>query len=171
MALTFYLFRHATAEEHSTRKADFERYLTSSGIQEAMRMGKYLYDLGEKPQQIIASPSMRTLQTAEMVAEQLHYNKNEIVYVEEIYEASVRIIFRNIHELENSVQSVMFVGHNPAFSYVAEMLSKGKIANMEKAGVAKFIFETDSWQLAGAENAQFVWYHSPSTLQNQGLSM
>jgi phosphohistidine phosphatase len=67
MLLTF--LRHAEAEPAVT--ADFGRRLTTKGLEQAEKVGKFCVRAGLVPDVILSSPVVRAEQTARIVAERL----------------------------------------------------------------------------------------------------
>src|ERR1041385_5353368 len=64
---TVYIMRHAQSNHEEMNVADLDRPILESGKKEAEEMGNYLAKNGEKIDLVIASPSMRTHMTAEIV--------------------------------------------------------------------------------------------------------
>jgi phosphohistidine phosphatase len=67
MLLTF--LRHAEAEPAVT--ADFGRKLTTKGLEQAAKVGKFCVRCGLVPDVILSSPVTRAVETARLVAERL----------------------------------------------------------------------------------------------------
>jgi phosphohistidine phosphatase len=60
--------RHGAAEEHADSGMDRDRALTQSGRERVRSVAKLLLELDEAPLQVITSPLVRAVQTAEIVA-------------------------------------------------------------------------------------------------------
>lgn len=145
MAKKLYLVRHAKTEEGSYDMRDFDRELTSRGMQDATRLGKYYASKETIPDQILSSDAARARGTAELIASQMGYELNRIHLNHEIYEASVRTLFQLVTQLKDEWESVMIVGHNPVMNYLAEYLSDAEIGHMYTGSVACIAFDSDSW--------------------------
>lgn len=158
-----YLLRHAKAEKTTTGQHDFDRMLLRSGHADAHMMGRKLRDLAVKPDLIISSMAIRAKQTAELIAEQLKYKLTTILYDEEIYESSVRILLRIIDMLENKYTNVMIIGHDPTISYMAEHLTKEEIGNIPVCGVVKIIFDITTWKEVSAGTGSLEWFKYPDS--------
>lgn len=59
--------RHGPAEDDAPDGLDASRALTPIGRERTRQVGKKLAELGESPKQIVSSPLVRALQTAEIV--------------------------------------------------------------------------------------------------------
>lgn len=66
--MKLYIVRHGPAEDHSLTGRDADRALTSSGRDRVRSVARELVAHDEAPFQILSSPLVRALQTAEIVA-------------------------------------------------------------------------------------------------------
>ncbi len=164
MAKKLYLLRHARASEKLNGETDFDRNLTSVGLQNATRMGINLKNKDIHPDIIISSPAMRAKTTAALLAEQIKYDVKKIHLNEEIYEASARTLLKVINNLKKPWQTVLLVGHNPSLSYVAEYITNEPIGNMSTCGLVEIQFEEDTWEVVSENNGTFNWYEYPELL-------
>jgi phosphohistidine phosphatase len=60
--------RHGPAEEHADSGMDSDRALTASGRDRVRGVAKLLLELDEQPLQVVTSPLVRAVQTAEIIA-------------------------------------------------------------------------------------------------------
>lgn len=146
MPRRIYFLRHAKSETLINGQRDIERELNSRGHSDAPKMGNLLAERGVKPELIVASPSMRTRQTAEYITEQLKYEADLIDWNEEIYEASARTLLNVIGQIDDKYQTVMLIGHNPGISYIAEYFTKEVLGNVPTCGFVEINFPSaDRW--------------------------
>ncbi len=92
---------------------DFDRPLNKRGKRDAPFMGDILNEKKIKPALIISSPAKRAKKTAITIADKISYPKKQIVYKEELYEASINTIVKVLKKLDEKNNSVMIFGHNP----------------------------------------------------------
>ena len=140
------LVRHAKAVKDVPGLKDFDRPLNDKGSQDAPRMGKQLFDRGIKPDAWISSPSERTKMTAELFGEQFKIELDTIIYNENIFEGSARILLNVINEFNDLWNTVILFGHNPGISYLAEFLTKAEIGDMPTSGIVSVDFDINSWK-------------------------
>jgi len=80
--MKIFFVRHAQTRNNANKSYpsldDNENYITEIGEDQATRIGKYLKKFG-KFDLIISSPRLRAIQTAELIAKQINYNKNIII--------------------------------------------------------------------------------------------
>ena len=60
--------RHGPAEDHADSGMDSDRALTASGRDRVRGVAKLLLELDEQPLQVVTSPLVRAVQTAEIIA-------------------------------------------------------------------------------------------------------
>lgn len=161
MPKDLFLVRHAQAEEADFGVKDFDRLLTPDGEIMASKIGKVLSDLVHNPDAILSSSSMRTKQTTALLTEQLQFNPVQIEVLDDLYEASTRILLRVINELGAGLNKVVIVGHNPSISYLAEYVTGAEIGNVAPAGFVHLNYDGE-WNEISAKNMELVNYHLPS---------
>ena len=171
MNKTLYLIRHATAEDgaYSPMFKDFDRELTSSGIIEAARMGKFLKNEGKNFDYIASSCAIRAKETAKIFAEQMGFDVEKIDLNESIYGGGPRAYLAAVNALSDEFKAVAIFGHNPDITFFAEYLTRADVGgSMEKAAVIKLAFDEKlSWADVSSKMGQFLGYHSPSTIRGE----
>lgn len=155
------LIRHGKSDVPNLGQRDIDRELNHRGHSDAPRMGRKLAEMDLKPDLIVSSPSIRTTQTTEYICEPLSYPVEKVDFQEDIYEASVRTLLRLVNELDNSLQTVFIVGHNPGFTYFSEYLTGKEIGNIPTCGVVELAFEVDDWALVSQNTASLKSYIYP----------
>ncbi|QSE96277.1 SixA phosphatase family protein [Fulvivirga lutea] len=164
MSKNLYLLRHAKASEKLADQKDFDRTLDSQGLQNATRMGINLLNKKVQFDIIIASPAVRALSTASLVAEQIKYDTNRIHQNEDIYEASTRSLLQVVNQLKNEWDTVLLVGHNPSVTYLAEYLSKSEIGDITTCGLAHIKFKNLQWNEVSEGTGELKSYEYPDLL-------
>ena len=151
--MRLYFLRHGEAEDISSATSDHERKLTTKGIERLETAAKVLSNLPIKPKHIYASPRVRALHTAEIVAKALgkKVEVNEAVN----FSFSLSAVETLINGLDNS-DEVMFVGHEPSMSQIVGQLTGGNVA-MKKGGLARVDAVIPTSPLRG----QLIWLIAP----------
>ncbi len=169
MKKSLYLIRHATAEDggNTPMFRDFDRELTSTGIIESARMGKFLEAKSIKLDLIVSSAAERAKATAKIFAEQLHYEADAIVIDDAIYGGGPRSYLAAVNQLNESVSVVAVFGHNPDITFFAEYLTRADIGgSMDKASVVILEFDDIKWAEVSSKMAKFLGYHSPQNISH-----
>ncbi len=145
---TLYLLRHARSSKSDASLADRDRPLDARGEQEAATMAERWSlrwsDPRDKPDLIVSSPAARALATARAVAPGLRYPVADIRLDEQIYDATVGTLISVIESLDNRLDRVMLVGHDPAFTALARHFDGG-IIRMPTCALAEFSFDAETW--------------------------
>ncbi len=160
MKKELFLIRHAEAEPQETGGKDIDRNLTPDGEIVASKCGNFLSSILPNPDVVMCSSSVRTVQTAGRIVEQLDYSTDRIVSSEELYEASTRILLRVVNELEDAVKKAVLIVHNPSISYLSEYITGAEIGNVSPAGIVHVSYE-GAWAEISEKSADLVQYYPP----------
>lgn len=141
-----YIVRHAKSSWDFSGISDHERPLKQKGRKRTLQIAKFLLENNTKPDLIVSSFALRAHDTAVLLASGLSYPKNEIRVENNLYHSNVDILLDHIYSLSNSMNSVMFVGHNPTFTEFANYFLAKKIEWLPTSGVVCIAFETNKWE-------------------------
>ena len=118
---TLLLLRHAQALPAESG-GDIERKLSPKGLSDALALGQSLSLKNLQPEQIYCSTAKRTRQTCEKLLEGLdarvHTEFSKIIYT-----ANVGDLFHLIQNTDDTIETLMIVGHNPTIYELAVKLS------------------------------------------------
>ena len=139
--MVVYFLRHAEAEPDAG--TDFDRKLTTKGLEQAEKMAKFILRNGLQPELIISSPVVRARQTAKIISQKL----GDADLVVEGWLACGMTPESCLDELRAYEQkaSVMVVGHEPDFGYaIAHLLglASADAINVRKASLTAIEIET-----------------------------
>jgi phosphohistidine phosphatase len=141
---TLFVLRHAKSSWDYPNLSDFDRPLNERGNETAPFMGELMHSKNLVPEVILSSPAKRAQRTAELFKEGAQIDA-EILFKEQIYEASPHRLLYLIAEIEDDFQSAMMVGHNPGFEGIVRVIS-GESHRMPTAALAVVDLDIDSWQ-------------------------
>ncbi len=164
MTKSLVLVRHAQSVNIQSGIKDIDRNLTDKGTQDASKIGNYLTTIHLHPELIYTSHAARALSTAQLIAEQTGLGTREIIIVEDLYEASLRILLKIINQLNEKNQSVLMIGHNPSISYLCEFLTPETIGEMAPAGICILNFKDISWENVNKATAVLADFKSPADI-------
>lgn len=157
------IFRHGQSEK-GAQGDDHSRPLTQKGVFQAKLQGKRASQLVANNQLIISSDAVRTLQTAEFLAESL---SGKIDHKPTLYASSVTHWLLEIAELDPALDCVTLVGHNPEIAALAGHLSSKNMGFSPGDGVL-LKWHYDSWddvQHLPADHCKF--FSSAETLEQR----
>ncbi|HTO17175.1 MAG TPA: histidine phosphatase family protein [Edaphocola sp.] len=157
----FVIIRHAIASDFEIEKKDFDRSLQKVGIEDAKLMGKKLLSYGLIPDRIVASASLRTQQTAKLIADSLGY-KGEIHSIDKLYNASEIVIEENLNALSEDCTTVFLIAHNPGVSqFVTDISGQDLYINMAPCSIAVFESTAEKWFLLDKNNTSLIKFDAP----------
>jgi phosphohistidine phosphatase len=159
---TLYLLRHAKSSWGDVSLPDRNRPLEARGERDAARMGKRWSQGNKKPDLIVASPATRALATARLVAHGLKLKSRDITIDERLYAASPDTLITVIEALDDQLERVMLVGHNPGLTELAHRFDRG-IVHMSTCTLAEFRFDVASWVGIGRAWPVHTVFDSPKT--------
>ncbi|MBD1429232.1 SixA phosphatase family protein [Sphingobacterium litopenaei] len=134
-----YLIRHGKAEDHSFLRRDYERNLVEKGISRSQIVAqKIKKQLSKEEILVVSSSANRALQTAEVFGEILGYSKSEIQQERSIYEAYYTEILKVINKVDDNVNTLFILGHNPGLSDLTNYLCNSYI-DLKTSHTAKII--------------------------------
>jgi phosphohistidine phosphatase len=162
---TLYILRHGKSSWDFDGMADEERTLTDKGIERTLIIGDYLLKNHVNPDLIITSHAVRALETAKLISGKLDYNPDTLRIAEELYYHDENGIGEYITKLPDFVESVMIIGHNPAFTNLSNRFLEEKLEWLPTSGILSVTFETGKWQNIFQSERKVNFYVSPRTLK------
>lgn len=127
--------RHGQAETTSVTGRDFDRPLTREGRLQARYIAGVLSQAApsQRPRKLIASPAVRTMQTAQTIADELGM---AILSLEELLPACAASVALAAIESHGQGGPVLMVGHNPTVTALVSTLLQGRSAGVCMPGPA-----------------------------------
>lgn len=139
------MVRHAKSSwEHDV--IDHKRPLKGRGFRDATLVSKYVANLVPAPEKIITSDATRALTTAEYFKKEMNISDDDFITNHSLYDFGGRNVMEIIKRLDNKWNRVMIVGHNHAFTSIANMLGNKYIDNLPTCGFVMIEFEEDKWE-------------------------
>jgi phosphohistidine phosphatase len=142
---TVYIVRHGKAVPASANIADTDRLLTDTGVARTCKIAEYMTESKPVIDQIIASPAERAYATALIIADKLGIPASKVLTHEKLFTGDEMDAIDLIEELDDSINSVMIVGHNPAITMVANRFASPKLESLPTTGIVSVHLETEKW--------------------------
>ncbi|MFK7769951.1 MAG: histidine phosphatase family protein [Mariniblastus sp.] len=139
--------RHAKSSYANGSLTDFERPLNKRGLRVAPQMAEFIHLQGLTPDAIVSSAATRAVMTADLFVEYCEgIEKSQLSFSQVFYHAPASVYLKFLEKFTvDSVNTLMFVGHNPGLEELVEKIG-GVWEVMPTAAVAHFRFEVDSWK-------------------------
>lgn len=142
---------------------DFDRPLNERGKHDAPIMAQRLLEKKIKIDAFISSPAKRAKKTARLFIKEFDRNKDEIIYKDELHEASEQAFYHVIERVNDKFDRIAIFSHNPGITGFANLLTEVKIDNMPTCSV--FAIKIDSNKWADIKNAkkEFWFFDYPKS--------
>lgn len=159
---TLYFLRHAKTEAKVPGQEDFDRSLNGQGKNDAMLMSKILAKRMVHPiDQLITSPSKRTLGTLGYFAQELGIDNTSIIQEPKLYNATKEEMLESLWGLDDQLSTIMLIGHNPGISDIVDHLSNSAVDPLPTAGIACMEFEVEAWNEIGSKAGKLLYQDHP----------
>ena len=137
-----YLIRHAKSSWKHDDLDDIERPLNKRGKSDAPRLGDRIRSIEPKIEILYSSPAVRAKRTAEIIAKRAGIDR--LLIVDELYEfpGGGSDLIRG---LDNDIESVGFVIHNPTITQAANELGSLYIENVPTSGLCVIKLDVARW--------------------------
>lgn len=156
-----FILRHSEAEDLSEGKeiSDFDRKLTEDGIKKTKKLSSFFYNLNEGVDLILASPYIRTKETAEIFVSNLD-PKVEIKTVDFLRSgSSLKEIAKGLLPYV-SLKKIVLVGHAPDLEIFLGKLIGAERIRLKKGSLAK-VSLNNSIELVG----ELKWLITPRLIK------
>ncbi len=121
-----FVLRHGKASS-DTLGRDFERTLTDKGVEQAEKIGDWMYNHDLIPDFVLTSPATRALMTSNIVSKKLNIKQANRQVFSQIYEANLDTLLKVLNNCPLKNHKVLLVGHNPTLEYLVDYLLPASI--------------------------------------------
>jgi phosphohistidine phosphatase len=132
---TLLMIRHAKSSWDDASVSDVDRPLNDRGRRDAPDMAKRLIKSGISIGRFVSSPAKRARQTAGLFAHTFGRPEKEIVFLPELYHATLPVFKKVIGELDDSNDTVAVFSHNPGITAFVNVLTEVRLDNMPTCAV------------------------------------
>ena len=156
-----YLIRHADAgDPEAWTGSDDVRPLSGKGEKQAKRLGRFLAELGFRPDAVITSPKTRARQTAEIVADSLGV---EIAIDERLAGGVDVVAIEAILFDAGEPQRPVIVGHDPDLSELTSWIAGAGPIALKKGALVRI----DTIRPISQASGTLRWLVPPDLLQGR----
>jgi len=149
------LLRHAKSD-WSKSVSDHERPLNKRGKKNAPVMAKRLKERRYRPDKMISSSALRARSTAEVFADVLEC---DLIIDDALYESDESLILDLIHKIDESIEDLVLVGHNPTLEILAEYLT-GESITLPTCAMVHIAFGCD-WKDIDGSKGKVIYLDYP----------
>lgn len=119
---TLLVLRHAKASQDSPSNLDFDRPLNPRGRRQALALGRMMRERKLAVDSILASPAARVVETVSGLMEGSG-ESIEPAFDRRLYNASPETLLDVIRGIDDNVERLLVVGHNPGLPHVLLQLA------------------------------------------------
>ena len=156
-----FFLRHAKSSWSDFSLKDFDRPLSTRGIQDAQLMGNYFKAKNIDLDVVISSPSKRTRETLK------HFFSNNapiVDYESSLYHAHLDDILSVLTISNEEINRIMIVGHNPSMHEATEYLSSAFLPKYPTCGLACLNYEGE-WKDLKSSSCELGFFKMPRELR------
>jgi phosphohistidine phosphatase len=166
------LLRHARADRAPLGARDIDRALTGQGREEAARIGAYLARHTLLPDRAMVSSAARSQETWALAAATLTAPP-PVEAERRVYDASAEALFDLIKCMEQSIRTLIIVGHNPGLHECAvRLVASGDVdartrlnQELPPAGLVAIDFMFDSWAQLAPHTGRLERFITPKSIE------
>ena len=125
--------------------SDINRPLNEIGISKIKKISSSSKEEFSSVEIFFSSPANRAIHTAIILARELSHDLNKIQIVENLYTFSSKEVFEFIKIIDDKYSNVAIVGHNPAYTEIANYFSDKRIDNLPTSRWFSVKFDTNYW--------------------------
>jgi phosphohistidine phosphatase len=156
-----YLIRHAKSSWSEEGVSDFDRPLNKRGKRDLPFMADRLKKYGVRADLILSSPAKRARKTAKAIAKTIGYSVENISYDDSLYDSSYMAYRYLLDSLDNELNSVFIVAHNPTLTDVGEILSGAILTNLPTCSIVCLEFKVDSFKKIEEQSGKILFFDYP----------
>ena len=163
-----FLLRHAKSSWEDPELADHDRPLAPRGRRAAKLIAEHLRRQGIVPELVLCSSAARTRETLEPIVPAL--GEDVPVKIEdELYAASEQVLLERVRAVEDGIESLLLIGHNPGVQQLALLLAGGgekvaALAHKYPTGALATLELSGGWRELSAGGAELTDFVTPKEL-------
>jgi phosphohistidine phosphatase len=155
------LLRHAKSSWKDPTLTDMERPLNKRGRRDAAAMAPRLIKHGATFNTIFASPARRSRETITGMLLTLPSQDTQLTFAQDFYTFERDGLLQAIRQLDDKLDDVMLVGHNPAMHETLCWLTGEPIAAFPTCAAAQLSINLQHWKKIQRGCAQLRWVLVP----------
>lgn len=159
-----YVLRHGKSDWNSKFTMDHQRPLSDRGVEGAKLMGKHLSKIKQPPELILSSTATRAFDTAKLANEEGEWGST-LLTSRHLYLTSVDEMIEQIKLIDDTVERLMIVSHEPSCSELISEVCMGAYVKFPTAALARIDFRVDKWSAVKANKGQLAWLLTPKSLK------
>jgi len=162
---TIHLIRHAKSSWENTNLSDENRPLSFRGVYDCQLMAPTILEAGWHPVHIFTSKAVRAQLTITGIADALSHKNISWLIDDKLYTFSADSLVDWIEHIDDEINEVTLVGHNPAMTQLINQVSDRHINNFPTCAYAQLHSMAYSWKQVFSTQLQLLHYIKPKMLK------
>jgi phosphohistidine phosphatase len=158
---TLLIIRHAKSSWDNAIINDVDRPLNDRGKRDAPAMARRLIKTNVKIDLFVSSPAKRARNTAALFIGEYGRSEKDILFIPELYHASVQTFKDTVSGLDDKYGSVALFSHNPGITAFVNTLTSVVLDNMPTCGVFAVTSLAAHWKEFPLAGATFWFFDYP----------
>lgn len=158
---TLLIIRHAKSSWDNSIVNDIDRPLNDRGKRDAPAMAQRLIKTNVRIGLFVSSPAKRARNTAALFIREYGRPEKEILFIPELYHASVQTFKETVSALDEKYDSVALFSHNPGITAFVNTLTSVRLDNMPTCGVFAVTSLAEHWSEFSSAGATFWFFDYP----------
>lgn len=155
------IVRHAKSSWDVTSLDDIDRPLNDRGKHDAPEMAKRLLKEKIKIDAFISSPAKRAKKTAQLFIQEFKRNKDEIIYIDQLYNAHTADFYKVLTSIDEAWNAVAVFSHNPGITDFANSLTSVQVDNIPTCGIFAVKADIERWEDFEKASKEFWFFNYP----------
>jgi len=140
------LIRHAKSSWDDGELDDKQRPLTRRGEKDAAHIGRWLKEQHWRPDTLWSSNALRAMMTAKIIASTAKISLSSLDKKKKLYLAEASDLLGFINDLDDRIDHIALVGHNPGLLDLINALTGEMIDSLPTCSVYLIEFPCRTWQ-------------------------
>ena len=128
-------------------------------------MSKFLKDMDLKIDKVLCSNAIRAKETFDLTADGFNFEIDKATYLDKLYFGDTTTIIQDLKELDESLNNILIVGHNPTLHYLVEILTNESINRFTTCNLAT-ISHDGEWISLNSQQCSLKSLIRPKELNN-----
>jgi len=158
---TLTLLRHAKSSWKNPALTDIERPLHKRGRRDADAMAMRIVEHGATLTTVFASPARRCRETLARMLVALPAQDVSITFDQAFYTFERDALIAALKNLDDDIQDVSIVGHNPALEDTITWLTGESLTNFPTTACAQLTLTLPRWRKLHKGCAELMWLLTP----------
>jgi len=161
---TLHLLRHAKSSWDHPGLPDKERPLNDRGIKSCAHVGPAIYQSGYDFAHVFCSTGKRAQETIRYISEAISELSVNWQSDDDLYTFSSHALLDWCRALDDALDGVMIVGHNPAITELCSELANRYVDHVPTCAYVKIENEVNSWSELGCRSGVITEFITPKMM-------